>query len=266
MFRNNKYILLLILTFLCMFKNQIKGYLIIANIIITIFPGSYLINIIVSMTTYSKYLCYLSHNNRIIYKNLNFISDLNSGYIIISNHVNVTDVNLIRTKIDCHVVGKHSLISKEYPYLNIINNIFFKNLKIIPYKRNSIKSGVIIKKKILELISKKMNVLIFPEGTSQKNCHNGILTFKKGLFHLAYKYNIKILPVVLYYTDKNYGLDKKTVFSPSYILKNNSTIYVNFLNPFEPQNYLNTDNLVDTVYNKMNSIIKDYNDKISETN
>jgi 1-acyl-sn-glycerol-3-phosphate acyltransferase len=257
-------IIILVITFLYIYRNLIFDYLLLINLILVIFPGSYAINSLVSKNTYWNYLSQITLKNTIIYKNDNVISKLNNGYIIISNHINVSDVLLIRNKLDCFVVAKDSIISKEYSYLNFIDNIFFTNLDLIPYKRKSIASGKIVKEKILELTSNKINVLIFPEGTSQKNCHNGILPFKNGIFHLAYEHNIKILPIVLYYTDKNYGLDKETVFSPSDILKNNCKIYVNFLNPFEPQKFSDTNKLVKTIYNKMNSTILYYNNKINK--
>jgi 1-acyl-sn-glycerol-3-phosphate acyltransferase len=253
-----------IFVFLYLYWNLIIDYLLVANIIFTIFPGSYAIDNLVSCNTYWNYLSYITFSNQLIYTKEYNLSKLSPGYIIVSNHINVSDVALIRNKIDCYVVGKDSIISKEYPYLNMIDNIFFNNLNIIPYKRNCTKSGEEVKKNILLLTSNKKNVLIFPEGTSQKNSHNDILPFKKGLFHLAYEYDIKILPIVLYYTDENYGLDKETVFSPSKILRNKSTIYINFLNPLSPKKYSSVDIFTDTIHKRMNSVIKKHNSQLKK--
>jgi 1-acyl-sn-glycerol-3-phosphate acyltransferase len=246
------------------YKCKIFDYIKLFYVITTVLIGSYGKNYIYKEKSYWNYISNITLKNKIIYKNTNCLNNLKNGYLIISNHVNITDVVLIRKMIDCYVVGKDSIISKEYSYLQCVDNIFFNNLKIIPYKRNNAKSGNIVKKKILSKISNNENVLIFPEGTSQKNCHNGILPFKKGLFYLAYKYNIKIVPTVIYYTDKNYGLDKETVFSLNDILNNNNKIYVNFMDPIKPSDSTNVDELINKIYNKMNGIIDKYNIKYSK--
>ena len=254
------YIVLLIIM-INLYNFQIFDYIKLIYVIITIIFSSYGIDYIFEEKSYWNHISNILFKNKIIYKNTNCLNNLNNGYLIISNHVNVTDVVLIRKMIDCYVIGKDSIISKEYSYLKCVDDIFYNNLKIIPYKRNNAKSGNIVKKKILSKISNNENVLIFPEGTSQKNCHNGILPFKKGLFHLAYKYNIKIVPTVIYYTDKNYGLDKETVFSLNDILNNKNKIYVNFMDPVKPTDFNNVDELIDNIYNKMSRIIDKYNIK-----
>ena len=72
---------------------------------------------IITQKTYWNYLSYITFNNQITYVGEKYLSKSMNGCIIISNHVNVSDVVLIRNKIDCYVVGKNSIISKEYPYL-----------------------------------------------------------------------------------------------------------------------------------------------------
>lgn len=253
------FIILSIVIFIIVYRTEIFNYMEIFNLILTIFPGSYGINYLYNENSYWNYISKITFQNKIIYFNDKIINNNFGGYIIVSNHVNVSDVVLIRNKIDCYVVCKDSIISKEYPYLNCIDEIFFNNLKLIPYKRNSTKSGNVVKEKILSITSKGENVLVFPEGTSKMNCHTGILPFKKGLFYLAYENKIPILPVVIYYTDDKYGLDKKTVFSPSNILNNKTDIIVKFFKPHFPIDYKNVDNLVNTIYNIMNKQILKYN-------
>lgn len=254
----------LLIIMIKMYNCNILDYIKLIYVIITVLIGSYGINYIYKEKSYWNYISNITLKNKIIYKNTNCLNNLKNGYLIISNHVNVTDVVLIRNMIDCYVIGKDSIISKEYSCLQCVDNVFFNNLKIIPYKRNNTKSGYIVKKKILSKISNNENVLIFPEGTSQKNCHNGILPFKKGLFYMAYEYNIKIIPTVIYYTDKNYGLDKETVFSLNNILNNNNKIYVNFIDPIKPSDSTNVDELINKIYNKMKGIIDNYNIKYSK--
>ena len=257
-------IFVIIFIFVIIYRNEIFNYLGILNLLLTIFPGSYGIDYLYSENSYWNYVSSIALHNNIIYLNDQVINSINKGCIIISNHVNVSDVALIRNRIDCYAVGKDSIISKEYPYLNCIDEIFFNNLKLIPYKRNDTESGNIVKDKILSITSKGEHVLVFPEGTSRINCHKGILPFKKGLFHLAYKNKIPILPVVIYYTDSKYGLDKETVFRVGDILSNETDIIVNFLKLQFSNNYKNTDDLVNNVHNIMSKQILKYNKKFKK--
>ena len=49
--------------------------------------------------------------------------------------------------------------------------------------------------------NKKRNVVIFPEGESQR-CGNSILPFKKGMLQLAFDNMIPIQPVSLHYVEQ----------------------------------------------------------------
>lgn len=254
--------LCLITTIIIIMKmKKINTYLKYINILLTIIIGSYGVNKLFKEKLYWNYISNIFFQNRIIYKNTSVLNNFNNGCIIISNHVNVSDLILIRNKIDCYVVGKDCILSKEYPQLYFINNMFYNNLKIISYKKKNLKSGEIVKNKILSIVSRGENVLVFPEGSSQVNCHNEILPFNKGLFYLAYENNIPILPVVIYYTDSNYGLDKKTRFSLNKLLENKTDIIVKFFETQLPNDYENVDNLVNKLHTTMNQQILKYNKK-----
>ena len=78
---------------------------------------------------------------------------------------------------------------------------------------------------------------------------------------MAYKNNMPILPVVIYYTDSNYGLDKKTRFSLNKLLENKTDIIVKFFETQLPNDYENVDNLVNKLHTTMNQQILKYNKK-----
>ena len=235
------------------------NYIKLINILLIIYPGSYFIKYLNKETIYWNSITNLFIKNNVKYFNEFQLTNLPKGTIIISNHVNVTDILLIRNKINCHIISKSTLISDEFNGIKIIENEFFKNLNLIPYKRGDKKDGKNVKSKILNLIKNKKNILVFPEGTSQINCQKNILPFKKGLFHLAYENNIPILPVVIYYTDKNYGIDINTNFKVFDILNNKSNIYVYFNPIIYPKKYLSVDNLVNNTHKTMKNIIKNFN-------
>ena len=128
--------LCLITTIIIIMKmKKINTYLKYINILLTIIIGSYGVNKLFKEKLYWNYISNIFFQNRIIYKNTSVLNNFNNGCIIISNHVNVSDLILIRNKIDCYVVGKDCILSKEYPQLNFINNMFYNNLKIISYKK-----------------------------------------------------------------------------------------------------------------------------------
>ena len=170
--------------------------------------------------------------------------------------MNITDVLLIKNKINCYVVTKNDIFKTEYNKLDKFASIINDNCSFIPYERGNKKSGKIIKKKILNLINNNNNVLVFPEGTSQITSKN-ILPFKKGLFHLASEHNIPILPVVINYTDDNYGVDVNKNFDLSYILNNKDDIYVKFNSIVYPKKYKTVDDLTENVHNIMTHALND---------
>lgn len=201
--------------------------------------------------------------NKITYINTTILNKYNGGKIIIANHVHFTDVILIKNRINCYVVAKKNFITKEYSKLTFLNNYFIQKIKIIPYERSNMKDGKDVKNQILSLISSGENVLVFPEGTSQMNSHNNLLPFKKGLFYLAYEYNIPILPAIIYYEDTTYGLDEETQVSVTNIIENKSDVVVKFFEHQFPSEYENVNDFMTTLYNMMNNQIIKYNKKYS---
>jgi 1-acyl-sn-glycerol-3-phosphate acyltransferase len=198
--------------------------------IITVVANSDLIKYLHNEKKYWEILNNIIISNKIKYINKNVLDDLSHGVIIVSNHMNITDVLLIKKKINCHVVVKNDIFNTGY-ILNNFSSIINDKCGFIPYKRGNIKSGKIVKKKILNLINNNDNVLVFPEGTSQITSKN-ILPFKKGLFHIASQHNIPILPVVINYT-----------------VKFNSIVY--------PKQYKTVDDLIKNVHNIMTHALND---------
>ena len=260
MLTHNKYIFIKLCSLLLILKNKdFINYIKLINILLIIYPGSYFINYLHTESIYWNCITNLFIKNKIKYLNEFELTNLPKGTIIISNHVNVTDILLIRNKINCYVISKSTLISDDFNGIKIIEKEFFQNLNLIPYKRCDKKDGKNVKKKILTLIKNKKNVLVFPEGTSQINCQHKLLPFKKGLFHIAYDNNIPILPIVLYYTDKNYGVDKNKDFKIFDILKNESDVFIYFNPIIYPKKYSSVDNLVNSTHKNMEDIIKNFN-------
>ena len=231
--------------------NKLK-YLESFNIILTTVFGTYGINHLYNEKSYWSYVSNLIFKKNITYKNDGLLTSLKGGHIIVSNHINATDMTLIRSKIDCYALSKQDLFSTDYKYVNSINEILMNNLKLVPYKRGCVESGHVVKYKIMSITKNGENILVFPEGGCQLSCHNGMVPFKPGLFHTAKQYNIPILPVVIYYTNNNYGMKTGLKNFSIIDLLNDTNVIIKFIKPIIPTQYDDAQHLMDSVYNTMN--------------
>ena len=162
---------------------------------------------------FNKFLCDYILKIKINVKNT--VPKLTKPHVIMSNHYNVTDLNIIKEALGEHLytIGKSDLITSEnkfLPILNYLQETFFKTFYIIPYTRGDKNSGSDVKEKILKCIQDGNHVLIFPEGTVHRD---GIpKSFKNGIFHLCHDNNIPILPVTIKFKE-NIGLEREDTFS-----------------------------------------------------
>jgi 1-acyl-sn-glycerol-3-phosphate acyltransferase len=152
----------------------------------------------------------------------------NYGNIILSNHYNISDTNIIYSlmKNETYAVAKSDIfeeVIKNKTISTILNKVIFRGFNLISYKRKDKVDGLKVKKKILKLINKNKNVLIFPEGTSTRN---GVpKNFKNGIFKLASEYKIPILPITLKF-EKDVGLNVKDKFRIKNLFNNKLDVYI----------------------------------------
>ena len=149
-----------------------------------------------------KYIKNLFINSKnLIILNKNIIQNINTGYIVISNHQSYMDAIIIKSLIDCKFIGNGKFF----------NNFILKNkFDIINYDIGNKKSGKNIKKIILKNILDKNIVTVFPEGKMNNSIYNELLPFKKGLFYLAYTNNIPILMSIIYCKNPSYAIGNPT--------------------------------------------------------
>ena len=156
---------------------------------------------------------------KILNNKIKCINDMKNikGSIIIANHYNGIDAVIISrlSSNNKYVIVKDDILStpetKNYltNLCNSFSNIFFEGYGLIPYTRGCKKSGIQVKKKILEITRKGYNVIVFAEGTSTR--YGKSKEFKNGIFRLSVDNNIPIIPITLIY-DKNIGLGKGDFF------------------------------------------------------
>ena len=159
------------------------------------------------------------------------------GYIVISNHMLFVEELLIY----------NSIFNTNFNIV-LTSNIcdIFSSIggKPINYEKNTnyiIESGQKVKNKIRQLVHKKENVLIFPEGMYSQL--NKLYQFKKGMFYLAFKNNIPIVPVLCL-------LKKKKLFCYTNNIKRKFKIKI-FKQIFT-KDFNNFDDYYNYIYNLMN--------------
>jgi len=184
--------------------------------------------------------------NKIIVKgNTNIPKE--DGYIIIANHVSFEDGFFI------HKIFKNT---KFVVANGLIAKLFYKNHPDCIYydidAKNKIKSGIEVKKKILEYTCNKINISIFPEGEFSNI--DSLIPFKKGLFYLAYENNITIVPTLIL-------LKKRSKFIFNYNINLKKKIVFKIFKPVKPDKFKCFDDYYSYIYNLMNNNYKKYVNK-----
>lgn len=173
------------------------------------------------------------------------------GCVIMSNHHNGLDPCMIERFIECYVIVKSDLcgelVNEEDDGIqNYLRKQYFSKYLLIPYKRGNKESGNEVKKIIERETKKGKNVLIYPEGTSQR-CFHKPLPFRKGIFDLCFEKQIPIFSISLNYS-KDIGFHKndKINFHTLCSLSPHVKMFCNGI--FYPQHYMNSIDLMNEVY------------------
>lgn len=174
------------------------------------------------------------------------------GCVIMANHHGVYDVCMIQKFIECYLVVKSDvcgeLVNEEKGDIlqKFLRKQYFDKYLLIPYKRGDKESGNEVKRIIARETSKGKNVIIFPEGTSQR-CFHKPLPFRKGIFDLCFEKQIPIFSVSINYS-KDIGFHKtdKTDFMKLCTLSPHVKIFCNGI--FYPTSYYNSTQLMNEVY------------------
>jgi len=114
-------------------------------------------------------------------------------YVVVSNHESFADILLIS-----HLPWEMKWLSKieilRIPVLGWIMRIAGD----IPVERGTRVSAAKAMRRCLEVLKRRMSIIIFPEGTRSTN--GDLLPFKDGAFRLAIDAGVPILPLVVHGT------------------------------------------------------------------
>lgn len=120
---------------------------------------------------------------------------IKDGFVIVSNHQSFLDINVIFAAVSHTAFVAKSTLWKV-PYFGWVLN----RTGSIPIYRSDPKKNAGLGKKIAERTAKGYNFCVFPEG---KRAGDGVMfRFQNGIFRVAKKHPVKILPITLIGTGK----------------------------------------------------------------
>lgn len=173
------------------------------------------------------------------------------GCVIMSNHYGALDVCFIEKYIQCSIIVKNDLCGElvneeEDGIQNFLRKQYFDKCLLIPYRRGNKESGIEIKKIIERETKNGKNILLFPEGTSQR-CFKKPLSFRRGIFDLCFEQKIPIVSISLNYS-KDIGFDRKDKidFAKLCSLSPHMKIYCNGI--YYSESYENSMEMMKEVY------------------
>ena len=123
----------------------------------------------------------------------------NGNYVMVSNHTSQLDIVIPITLIK----KSFAFLSKEELAKVPMFGIHFKGVHITVNRKDTA-SGVIALEDCIDVLKRKINVLIFPEGTRSKKAPK-MRPFKKGPFKIAIAANVPIVPLVFLDNYKRLG-------------------------------------------------------------
>ncbi len=116
---------------------------------------------------------------------------LKDGMLFVVNHQGSVDgfVLLAASPVPISAVSK--IESKKIPFMNV----WYSNMDVIMFDRNSVKDSVAMVQKLTDRLKRGHNMVIFPEGT--RSYGNTMGEFKAGALKAAINAQVPIVPVAL---------------------------------------------------------------------
>lgn len=171
--------------------------------------------------------------------------DKSKTYILMSNHVSLFDVPLLKAYIPIYFRGVEAHHQFKWPFYGWL--VF--RLGTIPINRNNARASMRSIKQANDLLSKGTSIAILPEGG--RTITGEMKPFKKMPFMLAKKAGVDIIPIGLS------GLYKLKPKGSWHITPTNITI--NFGKPIAAEDFteLDKEELRDLVREKIEELIKE---------
>jgi 1-acyl-sn-glycerol-3-phosphate acyltransferase len=129
--------------------------------------------------------------------------------ILVANHVSYLDPLLIMSVIPTLAIAKHEV--GAWPILGE----FARGLDLLLVDRSRAHSGARVLLRAKTLLERGVSILVFPEGTT--TCGEQVLPFKRGMFGLAARLGLPVIPIALRYADTRMAWVGDASFLPHYL-------------------------------------------------
>lgn len=121
------------------------------------------------------------------------VLDQRSARILIFNHTSTLDVLIAAALFPA---GGTAIGKKQIAYIPFLNLAWWAMGFSFLDRENKEKGKIQMNRFCERLLSKKMTIIIAPEGTRSRD--GKLLPFKKGAFHVALKSKVPLVPMVIY--------------------------------------------------------------------
>ena len=169
--------------------------------------------------------------------------DSSKTYLLMSNHVSLFDVPLLKAYIPIYFKGVEAHHQFKWPFYGWL----ITRLEAIPIERDNIYSSMRSIKKVNKLLDKGTSIAILPEGT--RTLTGKMQPFKKMPFMLAKKAGVDIIPIGLS------GLFKLKRKGSWHITPSTITIKFGDVIKSEVVNNLSLEELRDKVYESIKGLV-----------
>ena len=124
------------------------------------------------------------------------------GFLLAPNHISMMDVLIAVALCERPISFVAKVETKKMPFIGAI----LKAMDGLFLDRNDLRQNAIIMREVGNRFAEGKVIVIYPEGTRQKNRRGPLLPFHPGTFKVAAKAGVPILPVAEYGTFRMFDI------------------------------------------------------------
>ncbi|MFV8750213.1 lysophospholipid acyltransferase family protein [Nannocystaceae bacterium ST9] len=128
--------------------------------------------------------------------------------ILVANHISYLDPLVIMSAVPTLAIAKHEVA--RWPVLGEL----CRGLDMLLVDRSSPHSGARVLLRARTLLERGASILVFPEGTTTRG--DDVLPFKRGVFGLARRLGLPVVPIALDYLDEDVAWVDDMLLLPHY--------------------------------------------------
>jgi 1-acyl-sn-glycerol-3-phosphate acyltransferase len=167
--------------------------------------------------------------------------DPSGTYVFMSNHVSNLDPPIL-----CPLIPRRtSVLAKSVIWRVPILARALDLAEIVPVERENREAAIQSIRRAGEVMRHHVNMTLFPEGTRSRD--GRLLPFKKGPFYLAAETGFPIVPITI--------LGTYEMMPKGSVIVRSGTVTLVFHPPIDPKQFSTREELMQTVWNAINSAL-----------